>query len=519
MSIPQIVDILARFKSSMIPREQQIFKCMIHNLFDEYQFFPRYPDKELAVTSILFGSLIQSQIISGMALGVALRYVLDALRHPLGSKLFNFASQALFQFQSRLPEWPQYCSLLLQIPHLHQAMPDILQKITRIMKQQQSSSSVIDGKNEPNLGPLSNIHSKGDSIQQLEPIFSALQLNSDMIKKYQDSKPPSEAIQDKILFVINNLSFDNMEIKATELRDVFSFDYYKWFSTYIVKRASLEPNFHSLYSHFLDKLSQKDLYDFILEETLSHVYGLLNSEKTLASSQERTTLKNLGTWLGMITLAKNRPIRHKNLAVKELLLEGYDSSRLIVVIPFVCKILEQGHESIVFSPPNPWLMAIMRLLSELYRYASLKLNLKFEVEVLCKKLQMDLKDITPTDILRNRPLKEEVSLLNETDQVSHQADSSAPMNIAAFINFNPNIPLFNSQPSLKRIVHIAIDRAIREVIMSPVVERSVAIATIATRELILKDFALEGNEDKMRKSSHLMVQSLSGIFITFTRFS
>jgi CCR4-NOT transcription complex subunit 1 len=46
--------------------------------------------------------------------------------------------------------------------------------------------------------------------------------------------------------------------------------------------------------------------------------------------------------------------------------------------------------------------------------------------------------------------------------------------------------------------------------VSPVVERSVTIAGIATRELILKDFALEPNEDKMRKAAHLMVQNLAG---------
>jgi CCR4-NOT transcription complex subunit 1 len=28
---------------------------MIHNLFDEYRFFPKYPDKELKITAVLFG--------------------------------------------------------------------------------------------------------------------------------------------------------------------------------------------------------------------------------------------------------------------------------------------------------------------------------------------------------------------------------------------------------------------------------------------------------------------------------
>jgi CCR4-NOT transcription complex subunit 1 len=53
-------------------------------------------------------------------------------------------------------------------------------------------------------------------------------------------------------------------------------------------------------------------------------------------------------------------------------------------------------------------------------------------------------------------------------------------------------------------------RIIHGQIISPVVERSVTIAAIATRELILKDFALEPNEEKMRKAAHLMVQNLSG---------
>lgn len=42
------------------------------------------------------------------------------------------------------------------------------------------------------------------------------------------------------------------------------------------------------------------------------------------------------------------------------------------------------------------------------------------------------------------------------------------------------------------------------------VERSVTIAGISTRELVAKDFATEGNEEKMRKAGHLMAQKLAG---------
>lgn len=44
----------------------------------------------------------------------------------------------------------------------------------------------------------------------------------------------------------------------------------------------------------------------------------------------------------------------------------------------------------------------------------------------------------------------------------------------------------------------------------PVVERSVTIAGISTRELVTKDFAMESSEDKLRKAGHLMAQKLAG---------
>ena len=69
--------------------------------------------------------------------------------------------------------------------------------------------------------------------------------------------------------------------------------------------------------------------------------------------------------------------------------------------------------------------------------------------------------------------------------------------------------MFSSNPALKRLVCLAIDRAIREII-APVVERSVTIAGISTRELTMKDFAMEGDESKMATAAHLMVQNLAG---------
>ena len=74
---------------------------MVHNLFDEYRFFPKYPEKELRITAVLFGRLIAHQLVLNITLGVALRCVLDALRKPFGTKMFAFGSEALEQFKVR----------------------------------------------------------------------------------------------------------------------------------------------------------------------------------------------------------------------------------------------------------------------------------------------------------------------------------------------------------------------------------------------------------------------------------
>jgi hypothetical protein len=121
------------------------------------------------------------------------------------------------------------------------------------------------------------------------------------------------------------------------------------------------------------------------------------------NQQDRVTLKNLATWLGSITLARDKPIKHRNLSIKDLLIEGYDHQRLLVVIPFACKVLEAAARSTIFRPPNPWIMAIFGLLVEMFHCAELKIQLKFEIELLLKAFGLERADVEEAHILRNRP--------------------------------------------------------------------------------------------------------------------
>jgi CCR4-NOT transcription complex subunit 1 len=55
-------------------------------------------------------------------------------------------------------------------------------------------------------------------------------------------------VQDKIGFMVNNLSHQNLEQKAEDLKKLLNAENWPWFANYmVVKRAAQEPNFHALY--------------------------------------------------------------------------------------------------------------------------------------------------------------------------------------------------------------------------------------------------------------------------------
>ncbi|KAF5732911.1 Ccr4-not transcription complex putative isoform 1 [Tripterygium wilfordii] len=688
LSIDAMVQMLARFKESSVQREQSIFECMIANLFEEYQFFPKYPERQLKIAAVLFGSVIKHQLVTHLTLGIALRGVLDALRKPADSKMFVFGTKALEQFVDRLIEWPQYCNHILQISHLRATHSELVAFIERALARISSGHFEVDGGSN-----ASGAHHQGSSqatsghgevnghsiAQSGQHVSSTLQLQqrqeglidghhkasvallNDMkpplssggqpsvpplvdasgIQKTQNAigapamlssspgfvrpsrgasstkfgsalniktlvaaaerretpiEAPASEIQDKISFIINNISAANVEAKAKEVTEILKEQYYPWFAEYMVmKRASIEPNFHDLYLKFLDKVNSKALNKEIVQATYENCKVLLGSELIKSSSEERSLLKNLGSWLGKLTIGRNQVLRAREIDPKSLIIEAYEKGLMIAVIPFTSKILEPCQSSLAYQPPNPWTMGILGLLAEIYSMPNLKMNLKFDIEVLFKNLSVDLKELTPTSLLKDRRREVEgnpdfsskdvgisqpqivgevksgiISQLNHVElplEVASPPNSSghthmlsqyaAPLHLSsgtlmedeklAALGLSDQLPsaqgLFQATPAqspfsvtqlptpipnigthviinqklnalglhlhFQRVVPIAMDRAIKEIVSS-IVQRSVSIATQTTKELVLKDYAMESEETRIYNAAHLMVASLSG---------
>ncbi|KAG2219817.1 hypothetical protein INT45_001149 [Circinella minor] len=434
LSADHFIGILNACHDSKDLKQADFFSCTVHTLLDEARFFNQYPDHELAVTGKLLGLLIEKHLISYSLLRLALKHILDALHHPLGTKMFNFGVLALAQFRNRLSEWPQYTMVLSKITGLKE-YPPIMDSIATALQQLANTVHVdSDGRimSSPSVSERTNISATREYHQRraspapststttTTKYLTGSNNNSPVMVHKQGGlleksfsstttttaaayTPPPSDIQEKIAFAINNLSLNNMNDKVSQLDPLLDEPTWGWFSHYlVVRRVTLERNNHELYASLLNTLDKQPLNDMVVEETYKNIQILLKAEGTAGSQTDRNTLKALGSWLGRMTLAKNKPIRHKDLSFKDLLLDFYDSNKLILAIPLTCKVLQEAQESKIFKPPNPWLMKILKLLAELYWHEELRLNLKFEIELLYKTLNLDLNEIEPTTLLEER---------------------------------------------------------------------------------------------------------------------
>jgi len=396
-------------------------------------------------------------------------------------------------------------------------------------------------------------------------------------------EPPTD-VKDKLTKLVNNLVADTVSEKSREVAEQLKPDFYAWFaSQMIVDRAVRQANFQPVYQVLLESMGLRELDAAVLRASLDLAKKILASDKIKSSTGERANLKNVGSWLGKITLARNKPLLHKDLNLKELLYEAYETGRLIAVVPFVTKMFESLTRSSVFKPPNPWTLAILSSLRELYDVVDLKLNLKFDMELLAKTINVDyLKLLRPAFVL---PKRRRPDLRNNSDFKQNPNPEALPgiagresseggaggsgsgggiggtpqiPGIVSLVTLRYFGPIFHSpaaaqliaagphsdslaaseaissiaheiisggpsmvdpgpdtdipgtpKANLRNLVALALDGATRDLIHQ-VVERSVHIAVMTTRELVTKDFALEPDPDIVLRAAQALACDLAG---------
>jgi CCR4-NOT transcription complex subunit 1 len=413
-----------------------------------------------------------------------------------------------------------------------------------------------------------------------------------------DAETMDEQSQNKLIFLFNNLTRENVAEKASDFRELVLPEHYAYVAHHIVvRRAAVEPNFHPLYMDLLQRHDDAMLFRVMASVTIRVARSLLASEKVTTVASERTLLKNVGSWLGLVTIGRNRMVLAREIDLRQLLLDAYDTGRLIAVVPFVVKVLDACRVSRVIKPPNPWVMGLLSLLLELHNIEDLKLNLKFEVISLLRALSLEASDVVASRVLETRP----VDKVSSGDFTTKSADAgSAPganrplggMGMggaagsavaagaqgggmlglnpasAAYVSSTvgggagmmppgvgvggagagaptgvpmpmmgaggvmqappaaamgavmsseqirrqvrmPDGPPILQSPAMKAFVGTAVEQAVQEILV-PVVDRSCGIASVTTRVLVMKDFALDPSDQRVRQAAISTARSLAG---------
>ena len=452
-----------------------------------------------------------------------------------------------------------------QINQINEPMPNIEEQ-----NQKRPKLKAESNKNIPNIISQNNNNNFNNQNNSLNEGFQ----NNEMEHKILSSSNLN--FIDKIRFIMNQLNDKNLKEKANEIKQLCnnSDNSFHQFSEILIQsRVMNEENNHELYFKLINFIDYKDFINFQISDTIKCIHKILNynNPKQLDELSERAFMKNLGKWLGKLTLSRNKPILAKDLDFRDILLTAFESGKLNIIVPFVSKILENSVGSKVFTLKNPWLRSILSILNSISITPGLRNNIIFEIKDLFKKLNVNdennelfnnrfLEGKTPnknsSDFNNNANQNQIIFSSNNNLQVNqnfqnHQTPQNENANKA---NNNKNITIKDEKQlnlirqelwnqiirsyylielvkifetekvfelqlieknKLPKLLYDVLNDSINNII-SPVIERAVNISLVTTKELVIKDFQYEPDERKFIMASTNFIQSLAGALASVT---
>lgn len=498
----KIINVFENMKQSNDCEHQNIFNCMVQKLLKELDFLSKYQKNELINIGELIGGIINRSLVDTNLLSFILQklyYIINASKKE--QKLVYFVLRVIERCKTRLQEYPALFEKLLS---------------TDLLK----------------LGNVAQI-STGNNENQSQRIT-----NQSSLKKEQPSLLPNNQeflFRERLNFIFNNLDRNNLQSLATQLIQDCSENIrnYEILSEILTCRAISEANHHELFYDFLVTIDSIKIFDSVAVKSYEKIRMYLLK---IESSDLKKKLYSAGKWIGMVTLQRNKPILSLYLDLHNLLIEADVKNLTFHVVPFVVQVLYSCGKSKVFRPPNPWLMTLLQLLTEIYIKPDSKLKIKFDIEKLYKVLELELDDYK--DISPNNEKKKAVSkyceYLKPFVMISPESDNSKEPKISAFptpissqtigqsvshmneidffkdlvnqIRISSQLRLIQCHPELVVIFKKLIVKAIQEWLSTWAEKPNIFITAVEV--LVRKDFAFESDPEKLRNAA-----------INFTRYA
>ncbi|KAI6225249.1 Sidoreflexin [Aphelenchoides fujianensis] len=222
----------------------------------------------------------------------------------------------------------------------------------------------------------------------------------------EEGKTSLEEAQDYANFLINNTSSWCMETQAvvlSELVTLFDDDMRNFLVVQFGRnRAATEPNNLEMYADMIDVINDRLLHERTVHECVKVVHEIL--EAGVVTAQVKEKLRNVGAFIGLLTIARDQPIESSLLDLKNLLNEAAasdDPQRICLMVVLVTHVLKYCQRSNVFKKNSTWVKRLVDVLKELHAREGMDVFVCLEIERLLEHLDK------PRCPLTNRTLSEE----------------------------------------------------------------------------------------------------------------
>ena len=438
-----VVNLLIMYKKSNNKRNIELFSCLISQVIQEYKYlnnFKKNQKNKLKLFSELFGKLIYNKLFEGVLETVALKYILESIQSD-SENLNYFGITSLKEIINIISSWPKFVKKLLNIDKFKQQNKNlymtILTENEKIQKRYIFEKSENNEKQNGFVPSTKSEHKSSDidlerktlntnasytmnalSDVKEKEIENNIQENVDKLKYKLSGSPKSFisienqniinnniiinnsieniALIEKITFnsknILENNNQTNIIETASEINKLITNDEMsiKIFSYIIVTTQIIQSKNLTYFNELFNIINNQLLNKYILKYTIKYIQILLKIKSLYIEEKAFNFLKNLGTWLGYITIYKNKPILAKDIDFRELITNSLKNGQLFTTIPFICKVFAFVSKSKIFNLNNPWINAILCLLKEIYFMHSLNQVIKIEIQNFFEFIKIDI---------------------------------------------------------------------------------------------------------------------------------
>jgi hypothetical protein len=214
-------------------------------------------------------------------------------------------------------------------------------------------------------------------------------------------------VADKVVRCVNGITSDNAGEKARQLHGLIHPMYFSFVAKYVViHRVAQDADTHFPLQDFIDQVNHQGLRKAVVMELFFNARGLITFDhgKRLVHSglinAERRCLKLLGSFIGSFVVRRDGFIPRVKLDLRDMLLFSFQTKRLHLTVPFVCRVLMHVWDSRVYTWKQPWLVSLIGLLLTLHQ-TPLKAHIRLEINMLMKVLGRPIEEDT-FDVLFER---------------------------------------------------------------------------------------------------------------------